>query len=377
MKDHLHRGKQFLFYVILVCLPVIFFGLIYFISVIYRAIPISLMIKSNQRGWKGVVHKSDTELGFSPIPNSTGEHTFPIGKNIPMRYDKNGFRIPVNERESKLDIHPVMLFLGCSYTYGDGVYAEDTWPYIVGRYFNGKIENAGVCSYGLAQMLILAKRLVPVNKPDFLIVQYSTWLVDRGINRFAPTYFGKLPTPYFYEIANDIKIHPPVFRAYLKTEAIERYRNSSHAFSDFLSFVMNFALPMYFHDDVNMSMYNFKNIFFFPRPIKDRKKLTRYVYEQMAKVAVENGSKLIIVIINRKQDDNQVFEEFPPEAMVVDADKALLGNLAVVDSEHYEREYAIWRGSPPRMVDGHPNEKAHKIIGDQVVNAIKKSSISR
>ena len=37
-----------------------------------------------------------------------------------------------------------------------------------------------------------------------------------------------------------------------------------------------------------------------------------------------------------------------------------------------EMEYSHWRGSPPRVVDDHPNEVAHKIIAEAIAMEIRK-----
>jgi hypothetical protein len=58
----------------------------------------------------------------------------------------------------------------------------------------------GVSSYGLSEMMVLAKRLVPIQKPDYLLVPYSPWLVGRAQSPFAPTYFGSVVTPYFLPV---------------------------------------------------------------------------------------------------------------------------------------------------------------------------------
>jgi len=49
--------------------------------------------------------------------------------------------------------------------------------------------------------------------------------------------------------------------------------------------------------------------------------------------------------------------------------------LTKVDNRSYLREYALWRGSPPRVVDAHPNRKAHRIIAGQIVRKIKELEV--
>ena len=53
--------------------------------------------------------------------------------------------------------------------------------------------NAGVPSWGLGHMVLLAREVVPRIKPDILVVQYSEWLVDRALSFYMPTFWAKLP----------------------------------------------------------------------------------------------------------------------------------------------------------------------------------------
>ena len=198
-KQELNKKKNFTFSLMLLLIPAITIVLIYSGYTVYRSIELYSYIKSNQRGWIGKVMKADAELGFAPIPNSHGAEIFPVGPDLPMCFDENGFRSPIENNNATSNQKPVVLVLGCSFTYGAAVYAKDAYPYLVGQSLGGITKNAGCSSCGLSQMLILARRLIPTHKPDYVVVQYSPWLVSRALDPFAPTYFGKAPTAYFYE----------------------------------------------------------------------------------------------------------------------------------------------------------------------------------
>jgi len=60
----------------------------------------------------------------------------------------------------------------------------------------------------------------------------------------------------------------------------------------------------------------------------------------------------------------------PPEVALVDPRPALLAALPSADRESYLRAYAHWRGTPPRLVDEHPNARAHAIVAAQVLAAL-------
>lgn len=375
------RLRTFWFYVITLLLPIAVAAIGYVCFSAIRSVDIYRDIKTNQRGWQGTVHKKDQVLGFKPIPNSLGEEVFPIGPNVPARYDENGFRVPVTP-ESPADAPPGpdILALGCSFTYGAATLAEDTYPYLVGRALNGKSNNAGVCSYGLSQMLILAKELIPVHQPDYVLVQYSPWLADRALNPFMPSYIGRIPGPYFYEKDQKLYIAPPVFMTRIMDLPISRFRNTPESQKDKFSFLWNVGLPLFFHEDLNMLKYTTFNLLgLIPSPDVDRGKLIQYVYEEIHSIALNNGAKMVIVVLG---SINKPMVEvnrslFPSDALIVYAGYELIKKLPVPARDNYINTYAHWRGYPPTLVDDHPNQKAHQIIADSIVSTIKRNMKSK
>jgi hypothetical protein len=342
--------------------------------VAFRTGAIYKNIKTNQRGWQGKVHVADVKLGFSPVRNTVGAQVFPMGKDIPIRYDEDGFRAPVEALESSKPSRPLILALGCSFTYGAAIYAKDAYPYLVGKSLKGTSKNAGVCSYGLSQMLLLARELVPTHKPDYLLVQYSPWLVKRARRPFAPSYFGKLPKPFFYEKDHHFAIYPPVFLNKIMGLPVSRYRKKPASWTDAFSFYCKVGFPLIFHDNFNMLKYGiFKKLGMIPIPTSENKRLIKYVYTEMNRLAKKSKAKMVIIVLGNNATAEEVNQNlFPSDALLVNAQYALLRRLPVPNHENYLRAYAHWRGNPPKMVDKHPNEVAHRIIADAVVSEIKR-----
>lgn len=376
------RKKRGLFYLVLLCLNLALVSAAYLGYTAYRTARVYDYVKSSRRGWAGHVHRADAELGFSPVSGSRGAHVFPIGPDIPMRYDREGFRVPVDDFVKPSAPRPLVMTLGCSFTYGDAIRAEDTYPYRVGRSLQGTTRNAGVCSYGLSQMLILARRLVPVHEPDYLLVQYSPWLVDRALSPFAPSYVGTLTNPYFHRAGDRFALQEPVFLTNGFDLPIDAYRHTSRGLLDAFSFYVNVGLPLFAHDDYHLLGYALdESTGRIPPPATDREGLIGYVYGEIGDVARQNGSVLVIVVLGDSAAPVRIDEAwFPADAVVVDAHAALLARLRRLKlhtARGYEREYAIWRGSPPRIVDYHPNEVAHRIIAEEVVDRIRKTGAAR
>lgn len=365
-----HQERKF-FHILLFLIPAVTISLMYFGYTTYRTNQFYSYIKSYQRGWSGKVHEAHKELGFAPVPNSRGSEIMPIGPAIPMRYDKDGFRIPVEEQVNTENTHPIVLTLGCSFTYGAATPAKKTFPYLVGKYTGGTTKNAGVCSYGLSQMVIIAKQLIPRHKPDYVIVQYSPWLIERAIRPFAPSYNGKVPNPYYTDEGN-LVIKPPVFQTKVFELPIDNYRNSEEGVVDFFSFLWNVGFPLFLHDDFNMTTYTFaKALRLKDRPTRNRSAVIRHAYGEISKVAEQNGAKLIIVILGEDYHPVPVQKDlFPNNAIIVDAHSELLNRLPANDEKSFQKQYSHWRGDPPSLVDGHPNEYAHRIIAEKIASQI-------
>lgn len=95
----------------------------------------------------------------------------------------------------------------------------------------------------------------------------------------------------------------------------------------------------------------------------------------MARMAKQNGAKLVIVILGNDENPVQLpAASSPGDSIVLDFHAALLENLSVVNREAYLKAYAHWRGSPSRIVDRHPNETAHKIIAVAIVQKVQDDS---
>jgi hypothetical protein len=384
-KLHLSRGKTLLFSVVtfLLCLAIVS---AYYVGVAaQRSRDLFGYARTNQRGWTSGVHRFDPVLGFATVPNAQGAEILGKAPDIPVRHDKDGFRIPVaggSNSEVASEAHPILLTLGCSFTYGATNPAEDTYPYLVGQFLGGTTKNAGVCAYGLSQMMILARRLVPVLKPDYLIVQYSPWLVERALSPFAPAYFGKVPAPFIYRRDGQLALHGPVFDTITWDVPLERYRRSAKSVANFVSFFWNVGLPLLMHDDFHMSLYEIGALVGTnPAPSRDfteyvranRHEAEQYVYREISNVARGSDTKVVAVVIGAGEP--VPFDGvFPEDFIVVDAQTALLRRLAHVDEKTYQQEYGYWRGDPPVLIDGfHPNATGHRIIAQEIASKINES----
>lgn len=65
-----------------------------------------------------------------------------------------------------------MLAVDDSFTFGESVDDNETWPAFLEEQLRMPVLNAGVFGYGLDQIVLQADRLVPILRPEMLIVSF-------------------------------------------------------------------------------------------------------------------------------------------------------------------------------------------------------------
>lgn len=332
--------------------------------------------------WVGRIHAPNPKYGFVTVPNSFGYELFSshpklnYNRKIPVKYDENGFRVPVKEEKStEAKNRPLILALGCSYTYGAKVLATEAYPYLVGVQLNGRSINAGVSAYGLTQILLKAQELIPKYKPDYVLLQYSPWLLDRAQSYFVPTRFGTLPQPFLYEESSKVKIHPPVFLTKVNKVELGEYTLTNPSIAEYISFMFKTVIPTVIYDSTNLIAFNVnKCLRLIPKPIDNKELIADFVYKEISDLANENGSKLIIVGLGGIEPlyIPPSLSQLPNTTIINTYPIFLKG---IMTSNEYYIKYCHIRGNnPPVLIDIHPNAYAHKIIANTVVKKIKQTN---
>lgn len=349
---------------------------VYGYSVFSRSIVFYDYLKKPRSGIDGRVYVKDSLLGFRPLPNAEGFHTFEVGDiKIPTKFDSNGFRIPLSTLPA-VKPRPLILFFGCSFTYGDACLAENTYPYFVRDSLKANIINAAVCSYGLSQMYILAERLIPKYKPDVVVFQYSNWLTDRALAKYAPTYIGTLPTPYVAPSSDTSHfIAPPPFS--WKDTNWNVYSHTPKSIPDFWSFIKK-GLVMFVYDDIMPITTNWRiKNHQLPAPEGDKLKAEQFVYQKVYELCERNNTKMIVLNLGDIKESGKSHHFFKPDQQpdFAEADAALWNNLDIKTQDDYERKYGHWRKvkNDSVYVDRHPNPTAHKIIANALIKELKEN----
>ena len=114
-----------------------------FLKLVYENNQLYRHAKDHKRkGFEGNIHAKDPELGYRQVKNAKGFITSKYRDKIPLRIDENGFRVPFDENYKPENDTPLILFLGCSNTFGNLCYAKETFSYIVSDSLNCRYINA-------------------------------------------------------------------------------------------------------------------------------------------------------------------------------------------------------------------------------------------
>jgi hypothetical protein len=328
----------------------------------------------NDLSVKGKAYRSDEFDGYGHVKNSEGSVTMLGGKLYHVYTDSLGCRVPAVDTLPATNTCGVYV-TGCSYSFGYSVEAEETYSYQLQRAIGCKVNNFAVNGYGLAQMLHDAEKNLPQTKPNFLIAQYSCWLINRGVTRYSPIQYGVLPSPYFAYSGDSIVLKPAEFVSTIfsgKEVDFSVYPiNTRGERIKLLWAITKFWMPKACKDYLRKFAFDLKVALHIIKPVYDTKVVENYAYSQLYNLcAANNVNMLILNLSDRNLSANgHRIKALGNQVKYIEADQALKGALGNAD---YSKQYGNWAkmGRDTVLVDVHPNAKAHAIIAREVTNTI-------
>lgn len=351
------------------------FPLAYFLGFMkYKSDHVYEYLKSSYTIYEGRFFEYDSILGKRAIKNAVGyqDYWMKAGTDYKKRIiiDSNGFRVA--EKKYPIVDSSLMFFLGCSFTWGDGCIAEQTYPYVLSSKLSRPYLNAGQSAYGLAQMTLLAEKLIPEMHPKYVFVQYSPWLIQRSLSPFKATvFFADIAFPYVDTKDGKLEINHPVIRSGLLSFDSEYYRRSPSSLSDRLSFYYDYGVKVLAHDYLLRLLFEIKQI-----RAKDKAPATQdgaelYLYKRIFDIAHQYGCKIYVVKISGVKDEAPLTKGLFDGEPVIDADSALR-SLAGGDQKKYGQLFYHWvvKDRDSVLVDVHPNPFAHSVIAKEILNKI-------
>lgn len=324
--------------------------------------------------WQGRMYAKDSSLGYRMIKNNRSALVYNYLPAIPVRTDANGFRIP-DSAASLTDINKKtdLLFLGCSFTFGSACKAEESFPFLVAEDKKMNYINAAVGGYGLAQMYLQAKQLIPKLKPRYIIVQNSPWLIIRAISEFAPSRGGYLiPTPYFADHGKGFQIEMPIYNS--SVEQLFPAKDREKYAGRFLKYYFEKGLIYFGLEQYHVLVNRCKNFLFLKKmPTKREKEAEQFTYTEIFRLAEQYKAK--VILLNLGNGTGTVKEWVPgtPDICVANADSVLYKYIGTSSKEKYAAFYGHWRkkGNDSVFVDSHPNKLSHQLIARTILMQIK------
>lgn len=323
------------------------------------------------------IHRYDPILGYAAVPDvNTTEH-YPGGYTVPIRFDSNGLRIPSEPERVQDGSKPYVLALGCSFTFGMACKAEEAFPYRVAEGLHGTALNAGLGGYGLVHMVLRARSLIPTYAPEWVLVEYAPWLIARSLAPVSQgVHVAPMPSAFFGVRADGrFTIEAPPYPTNYFSLAVSDYARAQMGACDFASFLWHAALPFYTYSDLNAIRYRLQS---HPVAAPNDESLVKTFYGEIVELAQRCRSQVCIVIL---APGGITTEQLPPHHLqglralsgvtIVDACRALNEHLPHSTPDAYDKAYGIWHGTPPQLIDRHPNPAAHALIAAAILDAIR------
>lgn len=314
--------------------------------------------------------QQDEFLAHKAIPNADGYYEYfiddTISGKIITRFDSLGFRTVQKENQIKSDT--TNLFLGCSWTFGDFIEAEEGYPYKVSHLLNHNFINAGASAYGLAHMIQLVDSLIPKHEFNYVFVQLSPWLADRAMSFNGPIYYGYRPFPYFSDNEKDFILNQIPYN--VKTSKRD-WRNKKK-YVDKLHFVITTGFE---EEIINYSSYKLAQLKLkfglISEPTNNKKELEIFFYKYVLEKCKEYNTTPIILKLGYKNNENLALLEMLKENVeVIDLDFALKSDSSDIENDNRFKIFHQKENGEKIYYDDHPNSAANSIFSEIIFKTI-------
>jgi hypothetical protein len=322
----------------------------------------------------------DIHLAHKGVPLKKGYYEYfidSINGQIDVQFDSLGFRcVSVT---NKINSDTLNLFLGCSWTFGDFITAEEGYPHKLSKLLNQDYINTGASAYGLAQMKQLLDSLIMKQSFNYVFIQLSPWLSKRAMSFNGPSYFGYNPFPYFSQKNNTFQIEK---KPYEVIKNRREWRSRKSCFDK-----LNFYVTNGFEEEI-FNYFNFKwavfksNIGLLKKPTKNKNELELFFYKHAIDICKQYNAIPVILKfgyqklgfnIDRLPDNEELLKFLELEKIkVIDIDDALLTDTVDYDNPRRFEIYHKLPNGEKIYYDNHPNPLANTIFSKTIFNSLNK-----
>lgn len=315
-------------------------------------------IQSLQRtGWPQGAYRLNSTMGFEMSP---GFSATMLDGRFSIHTHQLGYRIPKFLNNSSITPGGV-LSVGCSFTYGDSVEAEQTFSYLVADKLHLPSYNYGVCSYSYATVILQLKELKEKGildqlKPSILILGAGKWLSSRSMSPIMPMSPGYvLLSPYIGKESGRVQIvsPPQLFSNECVLGSYEDY------FFDQQIGLTKKGFYLLSHYFPRLLYAKFATLLGSRQPPVSSYELYDYVITEIKKVIAPYGMKFVILWM--PFDIQETLDEGLAKAMAKHDD------IILVDGSDAIAKYQV---RPFDYRHRHPSPIAHDAYAKEIVNRI-------
>jgi hypothetical protein len=319
---------------------------------------------SKQGRWPVGAYIYDRSIGFDFAPNISG----PINNDrFYVKSHQLGYRI--SETEDPVSYQPGgLLSLGCSFTYGDQVEAEETFTRLAADGLNIPAYNYGICSFSYIHALLKAEKLKDQGvldklQPKYVVLGCWTGLPDRSRSPFPPLASKNIPLPaaYLAKDGSDLKIQYPMkTRDVFSLVELYRQEGTGLSFKKFMKIFIAAPHIIYLYVK-NNSLAKKLKIGSFQNNVSDYEVYDFY-FSGIESLFAGYGSRIIVLFMPNSNNE-------PPDKALKKAVADHPG-IILVDGLQAIQKYGL---SSRDYAGIHPKPAAHKAYAEEIINMINKT----
>ena len=239
------------------------------------------------------INKSPVELNYNLgwIPK-TGSYKYSAPKHS---VTVNKSKLRSNRRDNiEYKSNKVIMFLGNSFTYGDGVNDNETFPSVFESIVKKQTLNAGVPAYGIDQIYLRSLEMIQ----NFSISDLFLCFIPDNIDRCNNSTFHKVPKPFFnlennIPVLNSIKTYD---FSYTKNFNLSLFHKIG-GYSILIDRVMRHFFPNFWFYDIQISK---------KEEHKDGKKISTMLINSLKrKCEIKNINFFLIPLAHQRYAINQ------------------------------------------------------------------------
>jgi hypothetical protein len=302
MKSPNSKRLKYLVYMISVIVLILAFFNTYFTIQIHKRL---VQAVSKPGRWPVGAYIYDPVIGFDFAPNISG----PINDgHFYVKSHQFGYRISENEDAVSCQSGGV-LSLGCSFTYGDEVEADQTFTQIMADSLDIPAYNYGICSFSYIHALLKAQELKDQGildklKPEYVILGCWSGLLDRSRSPFPPLASKSLslPAAYLTKDGSDLRIkYPPQTGSIFALLELYRKEGTTLSLKRFVKIFTSVPRYIYLFLKNNRLTKKIKDRTF-PSNVSDYEVYDFY-FSGIESVFSDYNSRIIVLFMPNKQNE--------------------------------------------------------------------------